>query len=209
MKIKTLLLLICICVFIVALALRLAHTPIPEAILAPEGREIIRQTYQVSPNSVTSSGQSPPSNVSTMMSAVKQSKPITDEIRQKIVSLEHDVLVPIESVVADKELAYRQTSAIRQLAIMQIPEATAALAKILMQPEEKFFASGVTPDGGEWHSYSHQVMVYFYQTIEGVPAPANGGNYTTQDLPAFRQWWNQVNGRISYKKIAVRSGSAQ
>jgi hypothetical protein len=203
MKTKTLLLLICICGLAVMLALRLSQTPLLTSNDGVKRPKAILPKHETSPVPVIGSAQSPSAKGSTTVAVAPPSKPITPEIRAKIEALEYDVLMPVELVLADEALAYRQGAAIRQLAVMQIPEATAALAKILTQPEAKFFASGTTPDGGEWDSHSHQVMVYLYQTIEGVPAPTNGANYTTQDLPAFRQWWNQTNGHITYKRLSV------
>lgn len=124
--------------------------------------------------------------------------------RERIAALKKDLLVPVdvESDLTEKRIA-RQASAIRELAMMQNPQASEALVSLLFAPMEVCFTSGLTENGVPWQSYSHHVMFFLSKTVEGAPEPRNKAYCTTDDIDAFASRWRGLEGRIPYKAMGA------
>ncbi|WP_038164711.1 hypothetical protein [Verrucomicrobium sp. BvORR106] len=124
--------------------------------------------------------------------------------RERIAELKKDLLVPVDgaSELTEAQIA-GQTRAIRELAMMQNPQASEALVSLLFAPKEVYFTGGLTENGVPWQSYSHHVMFFLSKTVEGAPVPKNKAYCTTEDIDAFRSWWRGLEGRIPYKAMGA------
>jgi hypothetical protein len=146
----------------------------------------------------TTEATSRPASLQQDEPKVVAEKPIfAPPVTPRIQELRKDVVRPVREMKDDADMV-RMGDAMGELSRMRNIEATNVLAELLFANKQEYFSIRYI-NGVRHSSFSYQVMLELYCTLEGTPEPLDGAVHHDADLPIFQDWWLKNKDHLVFR----------